>query len=88
MRSDTECEGSSETETQKENMVQKVQKKTAGVPGPSSVNEDPNSDKNELARKVQNASLACTGTVMRGSKSQLKQMQQQFSQMFLSFLFV
>lgn len=69
MRSDTECEGSSETETQKENMVQKVQKKTAGIPRPGSVNEDPDSNKNELTRKVQNTSLTCTGTVMRCSQN-------------------
>lgn len=67
VRSDTECEGSSETEAQKGNMLQKAQKKTADDPGPSSVNKDPNGDKNEVTRKVQNTSLTCTGTVMRCS---------------------
>lgn len=64
MRSDTDCEGSSESETQKENMVQKVQKKTVDIPRPDFIVEDQCSNKDELVRNVQNINLTCTGTVM------------------------
>lgn len=64
VRSDTDCEGSSESETQKENMVQKVQKKTVDIPRPDFIVEDQCSNKDELVRNVQNINLTCTGTVM------------------------
>lgn len=59
MRSDTDCEGASESETSRE-----VQKKTARTPRPDVVVEDQCSDQDELIRKAQNTTLTHTGTVM------------------------
>lgn len=64
MRSDTDCEGSSESETQRENIVRTVQKKTVHTPRPDFIVEDQSSDKDELINKVQNITLTCTGSVM------------------------
>lgn len=61
MRSDTDCEGTSESEIQKENMVQTAKKKTGRTPRPDVTVEDQCSDPDELIGKVQNTNL--TGTV-------------------------
>lgn len=63
MRSDTDCEGASESETQKENMARTAQKKMERTPRPDVIVEDQCSDQDELVHKVQNVSLADTGTV-------------------------
>lgn len=57
VRSDTDCEGSSESEVQKENKGQTVQKKRAD--GADSTPED------ELVRKLHSTSLTCAGTTAR-----------------------
>lgn len=64
MRSDTDCEGASESDTQKENKLQKAQKKTERPPRPDVTVEDRCSDQDELISKVQNVTLTHTGTVM------------------------
>lgn len=64
MRSDTDCEGSSESETQRENMVQTVHEKTACNSKPDFTVDDQSSDKDQLIRKVQSITLTCPGTVM------------------------
>lgn len=62
VRSDTECEGASESDTQKENTVRPSQKKTTErMPRPDGVSEDQCSDQDELPRKVQNTPLTDTG---------------------------
>ncbi|XP_034411235.1 DIS3-like exonuclease 2 isoform X2 [Cyclopterus lumpus] len=58
VRSDTEGEGASESDTQKENIVQTAQKKTDRMPRPRGVVEDQSSDQDELLRKLQN--ITCT----------------------------
>ncbi|KAL7387350.1 hypothetical protein ABVT39_022444 [Epinephelus coioides] len=60
VRSDTDCEGASESETQKENMARTAQKKMERTPRPDVIVEDQCSDQDELIRKVQNVSLADT----------------------------
>ncbi len=60
MRSDTD---SSEPETQRENTAQTAQKKTASISDPDVIVEDQSSDQDEVIRKVQNKTLADTGTV-------------------------
>lgn len=62
VRSDTDCEGSSESDVQKENKGKPMQKKAAD--GADSTPED------KLVRKLQNASLTCAGT-MAGLSLQL-----------------
>lgn len=57
MRSDTDGDGTSESETQKENLVKK---KSERMPRPDV--EEQSSDQDELIRKVQNTTL--TGTVI------------------------
>lgn len=57
MKSDTDCEGASESE----NTVQTVQKKTAHTPRPDVNVEDQCSDQDEVISK---STLADTGTVM------------------------
>ncbi|KAA8587427.1 hypothetical protein FQN60_016289 [Etheostoma spectabile] len=57
VRSDTDCDGTSESESLKENMVQK---KTARTPRPDVTVEDQHSDQDELIRKVQNTTLTDT----------------------------
>uniref|UniRef100_A0A8C4DUZ8 DIS3-like exonuclease 2 n=1 Tax=Dicentrarchus labrax TaxID=13489 RepID=A0A8C4DUZ8_DICLA len=61
-QSDTDCEGASESDTQRENTVQKAQMKTARTPRPDVIMEDQCSDQDELIRKVQNTTLTDTGT--------------------------
>lgn len=57
MRSDTDCEGSSESDVQKENKGQTVQKKQAD--GANFTPED------ELVRKLNNTSLTSAGSMTR-----------------------
>lgn len=64
MRSDTDCEGASESESQREHAVQTVQKKAAHTPKPDVIVEDQCSDQDELIRTVQNTALTDTGTGM------------------------
>lgn len=64
VKSDTDCEGSSESENQRENTAQTAQKKTAHTPRPDVIVEDQCSDQDELVRRVQNTALTETGTVM------------------------
>ncbi|KAM7401160.1 hypothetical protein PAMA_005382 [Pampus argenteus] len=61
VRSDTDCEGASESDTQKENMTQKAQKKTERPPRPDVSVDDRCSDQDELISKIQNLSLTHTG---------------------------
>lgn len=65
MRSDYNCHGSSESETQRENVVGQVQKPTVLKARPDFIAEDESSDKDELTRKVHDLSLSCTGTVVQ-----------------------
>ncbi|XP_042354169.1 DIS3-like exonuclease 2 [Plectropomus leopardus] len=60
VKSDTDCEGASESETQKENTVRTAQKKTARTPRPDVVVEDQCSDQEELIRKVQSTNITDT----------------------------
>ncbi|XP_059200802.1 DIS3-like exonuclease 2 [Centropristis striata] len=55
VRSDTDCDGASESETQKENMVQRAQKR------PDVIVEDRGSDQDDIIRKVQSTTLTDTG---------------------------
>lgn len=64
VKSDTDCEGSSESENQRENVAQTAQKKTARTHRPDVIVEDQCSDQDELVRRVQNTTLTETGTVM------------------------
>lgn len=64
VKSDTDCEGSSESENQRENAAQTAQKKTAHTPRPDVIVEDQCSDQDELIRRVQNTTLTETGTMM------------------------
>ncbi|KAG7525593.1 DIS3-like exonuclease 2 [Solea senegalensis] len=61
VRSDTDCEGASGSETQKENLVQTTQKKREHTPRPDGIVEGQCSDQDELISKVHNMSLAGTG---------------------------
>lgn len=61
VRSDTDCEGTSESEIQKENMVQTAKKKKERTPRPDVTVEDQYSDQDEV--RVQNTNLTGTGTV-------------------------
>ncbi|XP_070775181.1 DIS3-like exonuclease 2 [Enoplosus armatus] len=61
VRSDTDCEGASESESQRENMVQAVKKKAQRTPRPDVTMEDQHSDQDELIRKAQNVTLTDTG---------------------------
>lgn len=61
VRSDTDCEGASESDTQKENMVQKAQKKTERPLRPDVTVEDQCSDQDELIARVQNVTLTYPG---------------------------
>ncbi|KAL6104148.1 dis3l2 [Pungitius sinensis] len=61
VRSDTEYEGTSESDTQKENMGRTVHKKTtARTPRPAGIEDDQCSDQDELIRKLQNTALTDT----------------------------
>ncbi|XP_008275899.1 DIS3-like exonuclease 2 isoform X2 [Stegastes partitus] len=51
VRSDTDCEGASESETQKEHVVQRAQKKTERAPSPDVIVEDQCSDQDEIVSK-------------------------------------
>lgn len=64
VRSDTDCEGSSESEIQRESKAQMEQKKGADVPKPDVIAENQCRHEDELVKKLQNTSLTCTGTVM------------------------
>uniref|UniRef100_A0A8C2YY77 DIS3-like exonuclease 2 n=1 Tax=Cyclopterus lumpus TaxID=8103 RepID=A0A8C2YY77_CYCLU len=59
---DDEC--ASESDTQKENIVQTAQKKTDRMPRPRGVVEDQSSDQDELLRKLQNITCTDKGTVV------------------------
>ncbi|XP_030259119.1 DIS3-like exonuclease 2 isoform X2 [Sparus aurata] len=61
VKSDTDCEGSSESENQRENVAQTAQKKTARTHRPDVIVEDQCSDQDELVRRVQNTTLTETG---------------------------
>lgn len=66
MKSDTDCEGTSESDTQKENMGPTVQKRTTErTPRPAGVEDDQCSDQDELIRKLQNTALTDTGAVLK-----------------------
>lgn len=58
MKSDTDCEGASESEAQKEHVV-----KTKHVPKPEVTVEEQCSDQDELIGKCQNIALTDGGTV-------------------------
>ncbi|XP_069020541.1 DIS3-like exonuclease 2 [Embiotoca jacksoni] len=57
VRSDTDCEGSSESETPREQVVQPPQKKTERTPRPDVTREDQCSDQDELISKHQSITL-------------------------------
>uniref|UniRef100_UPI0037E84806 DIS3-like exonuclease 2 isoform X2 n=1 Tax=Semicossyphus pulcher TaxID=241346 RepID=UPI0037E84806 len=61
VRSDTDCEGASESDTQRDNTVQMAKKKAQRTPGPDVTVEDQSSDQDELIRKVQNTTLTDPG---------------------------
>ncbi|KAM8849262.1 DIS3-like exonuclease 2 isoform 2-T2 [Spinachia spinachia] len=62
VRSDTEYEGTSESDTQKESMGPTVQKKTTErTPRPAGIEDDQCSDQDELIRQLQNPTLTDTG---------------------------
>uniref|UniRef100_A0A8D3D8X3 DIS3-like exonuclease 2 n=1 Tax=Scophthalmus maximus TaxID=52904 RepID=A0A8D3D8X3_SCOMX len=61
VRSDTECEGASESETKREHVVQKKLERT---PRPDVIVEDRYNDRDELVSKVQNIALSDKGTVV------------------------
>uniref|UniRef100_A0A3B5BDQ1 DIS3-like exonuclease 2 n=1 Tax=Stegastes partitus TaxID=144197 RepID=A0A3B5BDQ1_9TELE len=63
VRSDTDCEGASESETQKEHVVQRAQKKTERAPSPDVIVEDQCSDQDEIVSKK----ISDTGTVKKNS---------------------
>ncbi|KAF0047290.1 hypothetical protein F2P81_000923 [Scophthalmus maximus] len=58
VRSDTECEGASESETKREHVVQKKLERT---PRPDVIVEDRYNDRDELVSKVQNIALSDKG---------------------------
>ncbi|XP_040911507.1 DIS3-like exonuclease 2 [Toxotes jaculatrix] len=64
VRSDTDCEGASESETQREHMAQKMQKKTEATPRPDVIVEDQYSDQDELNSKFQNTTITDTGGLL------------------------
>uniref|UniRef100_A0AAQ5WXM4 DIS3-like exonuclease 2 n=1 Tax=Amphiprion ocellaris TaxID=80972 RepID=A0AAQ5WXM4_AMPOC len=66
VRSDTDCEGASESETQKEHIMQRAQKKRERAPSPDVIVEDQCSDQEELISKQKNITLMDTGTVKKG----------------------
>uniref|UniRef100_A0A3P8U954 DIS3-like exonuclease 2 n=1 Tax=Amphiprion percula TaxID=161767 RepID=A0A3P8U954_AMPPE len=61
VRSDTDCEGVSESETQKEHIMQRAQKKRERAPSPDVIVEDQCSDQEELISKQKNITLMDTG---------------------------
>ncbi|XP_041848575.1 DIS3-like exonuclease 2 [Melanotaenia boesemani] len=61
VRNDTDCEGTSESETQAENMIRTAQKKTQSRPNPDVIVEDQYSDRDKLTTKCRNMSLSDTG---------------------------
>ncbi|XP_076601394.1 DIS3-like exonuclease 2 [Chaetodon auriga] len=69
VRSDTDCEGASESESQRDNMVQTALKKTAHVPSPDVIVEDQYSDQDELIRAVHSTSLTDTGEPLEDSST-------------------
>ncbi|KAM3605193.1 uncharacterized protein V6R79_022077 [Siganus canaliculatus] len=80
MRSDTDCEGLSESETQiKENKVKTGKKNAAGVPKPDDVVDEQSTNKDEVIPKVQNISLTKTtgeplqDTSIQGSNGEILQ---------------
>uniref|UniRef100_A0AAQ5Y5J4 DIS3-like exonuclease 2 n=1 Tax=Amphiprion ocellaris TaxID=80972 RepID=A0AAQ5Y5J4_AMPOC len=62
----TDCEGASESETQKEHIMQRAQKKRERAPSPDVIVEDQCSDQEELISKQKNITLMDTGTVKKG----------------------
>uniref|UniRef100_A0AAQ5ZSR6 DIS3-like exonuclease 2 n=1 Tax=Amphiprion ocellaris TaxID=80972 RepID=A0AAQ5ZSR6_AMPOC len=66
VQSDTDCEGASESETQKEHIMQRAQKKRERAPSPDVIVEDQCSDQEELISKQKNITLMDTGTVKKG----------------------
>ncbi|XP_039999974.1 DIS3-like exonuclease 2 isoform X2 [Xiphias gladius] len=69
VRSDTDCEGASESETQREHMTQTVQKKTEHTPRPDVIVEDQCSDQDELYSKFQNTTLTDTGGLLEDTST-------------------
>ena len=63
MRSDTDCEGASESDSQTERAAQTAQKKTSRAPRRGVTTEDQSNDQDELVGKYRNMSLAGAGTV-------------------------
>ncbi|XP_044074661.1 DIS3-like exonuclease 2 isoform X2 [Siniperca chuatsi] len=64
VRSDTDCEGASESETQRDNMVQTAKKKAQRTPRPDVTAEDQCSDQDELISRVQSSTLTDTGEAL------------------------
>ncbi|XP_062260427.1 DIS3-like exonuclease 2 [Platichthys flesus] len=60
VRSDTDCEGTSESDTQREHLVKTPQKKKEHTPRPGATVGDRCRDQDELLSKVQNISLTDT----------------------------
>uniref|UniRef100_A0A667ZMM2 DIS3-like exonuclease 2 n=1 Tax=Myripristis murdjan TaxID=586833 RepID=A0A667ZMM2_9TELE len=58
VRSDTDCEGSTESEPQTGRMAQTAQKKKERDPSPDVIVEDQYSDQDELVRRVKNIALS------------------------------
>uniref|UniRef100_A0A8C4DX75 DIS3-like exonuclease 2 n=1 Tax=Dicentrarchus labrax TaxID=13489 RepID=A0A8C4DX75_DICLA len=75
VRSDTDCEGASESDTQRENTVQKAQMKTARTPRPDVIMEDQCSDQDELIRKIINVWLVLQQQFVTCAKDILKNTQ-------------
>ncbi|XP_023277675.1 DIS3-like exonuclease 2 [Seriola lalandi dorsalis] len=61
VRSDTDCEGASESEAQREHIAQTMQKKTERTRRPDVIVEDHCSDQDEVCSKLQNTTLTDTG---------------------------
>nr|XP_046264868.1 DIS3-like exonuclease 2 [Scatophagus argus] len=67
VRSDTDCEGSSESEMLRENMAHAAQ--TAHTPRPVAIMDDQCSNQDGLVRKVQNITLTDTGEPLDGTQA-------------------
>lgn len=73
VRSDTDCDGASESENQRDNMASTAKKKAQRTPRPDVTVADQCSDHDELINKVQSTTLTDTGTVMELWLQQLLQ---------------
>lgn len=63
VKSDSDCHGSSESDSQRENVALAGQKNAAASSRPDSAVEDECSDRDDVTRDVQNLSLGCPGTL-------------------------